>query len=104
MPKIEVSDVLYELLERQANRREAESVSDLVNSVLMNYLLKHDRMGQLHVPLPTFLMSSADTIASVLATMNTIDWYNSQEAIDIISDNLETAEKLLRITAQNLTK
>ncbi|TXT55095.1 MAG: hypothetical protein BAJATHORv1_40004 [Candidatus Thorarchaeota archaeon] len=104
MPKIEVSDVLHDLLERHAKKSQLDSVKDLVNTALMEYLLRHDRMGQLHVPLPTFLMSSADTIASVRSTMNTIDWYSSQESIDRVSNDLESAEELLRKTAWKLSK
>ena len=103
MPTVEVPEPMLDILQHEVRTSSTyDSVSALVKCVLMEYLVKHDRIGQLHVQLPTLLMTSADNVSAVSTTINTIDWYNSQEPIDMALDHLREAENLLRKTAHKL--
>ncbi len=105
MVAIEVSEVIYELMERLVRKTESHSdVESLVESVLTEYLMKHDRIGRLHVPFSTMLMSAADNISAAIETIDTIDWYDTHDPVTSALDHLREAENLLRETAQHLAK
>ena len=103
MPSVEISDVVYELLQRLVNRSESfDSVQQLVEYVLIEHLKRHDTIGQLHMPLSSMLLTGADNVASVRETIGSIDWYETQDPIDQALTHLENAELLLRSTAEKL--
>ncbi|RLI50098.1 MAG: hypothetical protein DRO73_04265 [Candidatus Thorarchaeota archaeon] len=103
MAAVQISEVVYELLERLVKRSERhDSVDSLAEEVLTDYLMRHDRIGQLHVPFSTMLMNNADTVATVRETIDTIDWYETHDPIAAALEHLSEAERLLRATAERL--
>ncbi|MCF2136354.1 MAG: hypothetical protein K9W43_03855 [Candidatus Thorarchaeota archaeon] len=105
MVAIEVSEIVFELLERVVRKSENhDSVQSLVDAVLTEYLMKHDRFGQLHVPFSTMLMTEADNIGAARKVIDTIDWYDTHDPIETALNHLRAAEDLLRDTAHRLAK
>ncbi len=105
MPEVQISEVVWELLERHAGQSpEYDSVEALIEAALTEFLGKHDRFGRLHVPLPTLLMSAADDISEVRGVIDTIDWYDTSDPVETALSHLSSAEKLLRDAAQSLAK
>ncbi len=104
MVSVEISEVVYELLERLVSRSENHTtVDDFVESVLVEYLKRHDVVGQLHVPLSTMLMNGADSLQAVRTTIGSIDWYETHDSIESALGHMEAAESLLRSTAKKLS-
>ncbi len=105
MVAVEISDVVYELLERRVKRSDQhDSVKSLVEAILVEYLKRHDQIGQLHVPFSTMLMTEADNIAMARSVIDTIDWYDTYDQIKSALSHLNDAESLLRDTAHRLAK
>ena len=50
MPAVEVSEILFDLLERHVKRTDYASVDNAVDAILKSHLLKHDNIGNMHQP------------------------------------------------------
>ena len=96
MAAVEISDLVYELLERTVRQSHThKTVTELVESISKEYLAKHDLYGQMHVPVKVILQNSVDNLKAIRDLIEHLDWQDRSEVMNQVTGLIKSAQTLL---------
>lgn len=105
MPSVEISSVIYDLLENSIERSDVfEDVDSTVEQVLKGFLAKRDLFGRMHAPFSTILMNCVDDLVALRKLLEGVDWQSKSKPIDEATARLKEAEDILREQAIELNE
>lgn len=105
MPSVEISPVVYELLQNSVERSNVyDNVDSTVEEVLKVFLAKRDLFERIYWPFSTILMNSVDDLVTVQELLEAVDWQSRSDSIAEATKHLEIAEGILREQAEQLSE
>ncbi|MGV9103960.1 MAG: hypothetical protein ACOC38_04165 [Promethearchaeia archaeon] len=104
MPSVEISPIIYDLLESSVERSDVyDDVDSTVEEVLKVFLAKRDLFERMYWPFSTILMNSVDDLVTVRKLLEGVDWQSRTDAVAEAIQHLEIAEGILREHAEELS-